>query len=119
MENHSSSTVAFIKNRRASLISAIFLMATSAIGPGFITQTATFTVTLGTAFGFGILASIIIDFVVQQNIWRVVALTKMNSSDIANSTIPFSGYILAILIIFGGLVFNIGNIAGAGLGLNA
>lgn len=119
MENHSSSTVAFVKNRRASLISAIFLMATSAIGPGFITQTATFTVTLGTAFGFGILASIIIDFVVQQNIWRVVALTKMNSSDIANSTIPFSGYILAILIIFGGLVFNIGNIAGAGLGLNA
>ena len=119
MENHSSSTVAFVKNRRASLISAIFLMATSAIGPGFITQTATFTVTLGTAFGFGILASIIIDFVVQQNIWRVVALTKMNSSDIANSTIPFSGYILAILVIFGGLVFNIGNIAGAGLGLNA
>ncbi|MWN32788.1 hypothetical protein GQ597_02105 [Gilliamella sp. Pra-s65] len=119
MENHSSSTVAFVKNRRASLISAIFLMATSAIGPGFITQTATFTVTLGTAFGFGILASIIIDFVVQQNIWRVVALTKMNSSDIANATIPFSGYVLAVLIIFGGLVFNIGNIAGAGLGLNA
>ncbi|WP_368669139.1 NRAMP family divalent metal transporter [Gilliamella sp. Lep-s5] len=119
MENHSSNTVAFVKNRRASLISAIFLMATSAIGPGFITQTATFTVTLGTAFGFGILASIIIDFVVQQNIWRVVALTKMNSSDIANATIPFSGYLLAVLIIFGGLVFNIGNIAGAGLGLNA
>lgn len=119
MENHSSSTVAFVKNRRSSLISAIFLMATSAIGPGFITQTATFTVTLGTAFAFGILASIIIDFVVQQNIWRVVALTKMNSSDIANATIPFSGYVLAVLIIFGGLVFNIGNIAGAGLGLNA
>ncbi|OCG17050.1 hypothetical protein A9G28_03830 [Gilliamella sp. Fer1-1] len=118
-QDHSSSAVAFVKNRRASLISAIFLMATSAIGPGFITQTATFTVTLGTAFGFGILASIIIDFVVQQNIWRIVALTKMNSSDIANATIPFSGYVLAVLIIFGGLVFNIGNIAGAGLGLNA
>lgn len=120
MENHSNSTtVVFVKNRRASLISAIFLMATSAIGPGFITQTATFTVTLGNAFGFGILASIIIDFVVQQNIWRVVSLTKMYSSDIANATIPGSGYLLAILVIFGGLVFNIGNIAGAGLGLNA
>ena len=45
-------------------------MATSAIGPGFITQTATFTATLGVAFAFGILASILIDFVVQQNIWR-------------------------------------------------
>ncbi|EJD6378702.1 divalent metal cation transporter [Providencia rettgeri] len=108
-----------MKNRRSSLISAIFLMATSAIGPGFITQTATFTVTLGAAFAFGILASIVIDFIVQQNIWRVVTLTKMHSSEIANATIPGSGYLLAILVIFGGLIFNIGNIAGAGLGLNA
>lgn len=115
----SSNTAEFVKNRRSSLISAIFLMATSAIGPGFITQTATFTVTLGAAFAFGILASIVIDFVVQQNIWRVVTLTKMHSSDIANQAIPGSGYVLAVLIIFGGLIFNIGNIAGAGLGLNA
>ncbi|HEM8209496.1 NRAMP family divalent metal transporter [Providencia rettgeri] len=112
-------TVEYVKSRRSSLISAIFLMATSAIGPGFITQTATFTVTLGAAFAFGILASIVIDFIVQQNIWRVVTLTKMHSSEIANATIPGSGYLLAILVIFGGLIFNIGNIAGAGLGLNA
>lgn len=114
-----TNTAEFVKNRRTSLIGAIFLMATSAIGPGFITQTATFTVTLGAAFAFGILASIIIDFVVQQNIWRVVTLTKMHSSEIANATIPGSGYLLAVLVIFGGLIFNVGNIAGAGLGLNA
>ncbi|EPL9568583.1 NRAMP family divalent metal transporter [Providencia rettgeri] len=113
------STAEYVKSRRSSLISAIFLMATSAIGPGFITQTATFTVALGAAFAFGILASIVIDFIVQQNIWRVVTLTKMHSSEIANATIPGSGYVLAVLVIFGGLVFNIGNIAGAGLGLNA
>ncbi|EHZ6872401.1 MULTISPECIES: NRAMP family divalent metal transporter [Providencia] len=113
------STAEYVKSRRSSLISAIFLMATSAIGPGFITQTATFTVTLGAAFAFGILASIVIDFIVQQNIWRVVTLTKMHSSEIANATIPGSGYLLAILVIFGGLIFNVGNIAGAGLGLNA
>lgn len=112
-------TAEYVKSRRSSLISAIFLMATSAIGPGFITQTATFTVTLGAAFAFGILASIVIDFIVQQNIWRVVTLTEMHSSEIANATIPGSGYLLAILVIFGGLIFNIGNIAGAGLGLNA
>lgn len=112
-------TAEYVKSRRSSLISAIFLMATSAIGPGFITQTATFTVALGAAFAFGILASIVIDFVVQQNIWRVVTVTKMHSSEIANATIPGSGYVLAVLVIFGGLVFNIGNIAGAGLGLNA
>ena len=35
---------------RSGLVAAIFLMATSAIGPGFITQTATFTAQLGAAF---------------------------------------------------------------------
>ncbi|MCT4701383.1 divalent metal cation transporter [Enterobacteriaceae bacterium H20N1] len=109
----------FIQKRRSSLMAAIFLMATSAIGPGFITQTATFTATMGAAFAFGILASIIIDFVVQQNIWRVVTVTRMRASDVANEALPGSGYLLAVLVIFGGLVFNVGNIAGAGLGLNA
>ncbi|MDQ7987569.1 divalent metal cation transporter [Pseudomonas sp. G34] len=112
-------TADFARSRRSSLIAAIFLMATSAIGPGFITQTATFTATMGAAFAFGILASILIDFVVQLNVWRIVTLTRMRASDIANAAIPGSGYLLALLVIFGGLVFNVGNIAGAGLGLNA
>lgn len=109
----------FGKARRSSLIAAIFLMATSATGPGFITQTATFTATLGAAFAFGILVSILIDFVVQLNIWNIVAITRMRASDLANAAVPGSGYLLAVLVIFGGLVFNVGNIAGAGLGLNA
>lgn len=109
----------FTKARRSSLIAAIFMMATSAIGPGFITQTATFTANIGAAFAFGILASILIDFVVQLNVWRIVSLTRMRAADLANRAIPGSGYLLAVLVIFGGLVFNVGNIAGAGLGLNA
>ena len=108
-----------VKSRRAALVAAIFLMATSAIGPGFITQTATFTSQLGAAFAFAILASILIDFVVQLNIWRIVTLTKMRASDIANAAIPGTGYLLAVLVIVGGLFFNIGNIGGSGLGLNA
>ena len=108
-----------VKSRRSALIAAIFLMATSAIGPGFITQTATFTTKLGAAFAFGILASILIDFVVQLNIWRIVTLTRMRASDVANAAIPGSGYLLAVLVIVGGLFFNIGNIGGTGLGLNA
>ena len=115
----SPTTSDFTRSRRSSLIAAIFLMATSAIGPGFITQTATFTATMGAAFAFGILASILIDFVVQLNVWRIVTLTRMRASDLANAAIPGSGYLLAVLVIFGGLVFNVGNIAGAGLGLNA
>ena len=107
------------KSRRSALMAAIFLMSMSAVGPGFITQTATFTVKLGAAFAFGILVSILIDFVVQANIWRIVTITKMRASDIANAAIPGSGYLLAVLVIIGGLFFNIGNIGGAGLGFNA
>ncbi|MBA1228162.1 divalent metal cation transporter [Pseudomonas viridiflava] len=112
-------TQEFTKARRASLIAAIFMMATSAIGPGFLTQTATFTATLGAAFAFGILVSILIDFVVQLNVWRIVSLTKMRAADLANAAIPGSGYLLTVLVLCGGLVFMLGNIAGAGLGLNA
>jgi len=114
-----TTTQAFTKARRSSLIAAVFMMATSAIGPGFLTQTATFTATLGAAFAFGILASILIDFVVQLNVWRIVSLTKMRAADLANVAIPGSGYLLTVLVLTGGLVFMLGNIAGAGLGLNA
>ncbi|WP_244486551.1 NRAMP family divalent metal transporter [Aureimonas sp. Leaf324] len=107
------------ESKRFALISAVFLMATAASGPGFITQTATFTQTMGAAFAFGILASVIIDYIVQINIWRIVAATRMRASDIANAAIPGSGYLLAFLVILGGLFFNIANVAGAGLGLNA
>jgi Mn2+/Fe2+ NRAMP family transporter len=110
---------AFAKARRASLVAAIFMMATSAMGPGFLTQTATFTATLGSAFAFGILASILIDFVVQLNVWRIVSLTRMRAADLANAALPGSGYLLTLLVLCGGLVFMLGNIAGAGLGLNA
>lgn len=109
---------AFAKSRRRSLLGALFLMATSAIGPGFITQTATFTAQLGAAFAFGILASVLIDLAVQLNIWRMVTVTGKRASVLANEALRGSGFVLAVLIVLGGLVFNIGNIAGAGLGLN-
>lgn len=92
-------------------------MATSAIGPGFITQTTVFTQQLLTSFGFIILCSILLDIAAQLNIWRIVAVTEKPAQDIANAVIPGSGYLLAILIVIGGLAFNIGNVAGAGLGI--
>jgi Mn2+/Fe2+ NRAMP family transporter len=66
----------FLSDRQWAIVASIFMMATSAMGPGFLTQTAVFTVKLGAAFGFAILVSILIDYVVQQNIWRVVTLRK-------------------------------------------
>jgi Mn2+/Fe2+ NRAMP family transporter len=99
------------------LLGSAFLMATSAIGPGFITQTTVFTQQLGTSFGFIILCSIIIDIIVQLNIWRVVSVSGLRAQDLANRFIFGSGYLLAALVVIGGLAFNIGNVAGAALGI--
>lgn len=100
------------------ILGAAFLMATSAVGPGFLTQTTVFTKQLLASFGFVILLSVILDIFAQLNIWRVLTVSGKRGQDVANETIKGSGYVLASLIAVGGLVFNIGNIAGCGLGLN-
>ncbi len=104
---------------RSKFLGAMFLMSTSAIGPGFITQTTTFTSQLKAAFAFAILASIAVDIAIQLNVWRVVGVAGRRAQDLANSVVPGAGYLLAGLDVLGGLVFNIGNIAGTSLGLKA
>ncbi|MFZ1677683.1 MAG: NRAMP family divalent metal transporter [Saprospiraceae bacterium] len=103
--------------RHSAILGAAFLMATSAIGPGFLTQTSLFTERLLTSFGFVILISILIDICIQLNIWRIVVASETHAQDLANKVFPGLGYFLALLIAFGGLVFNIGNIAGCALGI--
>lgn len=104
-----------MKNKNA-IIGAAFLMATSAIGPGFLTQTTVFTQQLTANFGFVILLSILLDIGTQLNIWRVVSVSRKPAQDLANELFFGLGYLLAFLIVIGGLAFNIGNVAGAGLG---
>lgn len=108
------------KNTNLSiLLGAAFLMATSAIGPGFSTQTATYTGSLGATFGFVILVSVICSLIAQLNIWRVICVSGLRGQDIANKVAPGLGYIIALLVAMGGLVFNIGNVGGASIGLKA
>ncbi|HWI49091.1 MAG TPA: NRAMP family divalent metal transporter [Rummeliibacillus sp.] len=107
------------KTNWSVLLGAAFLMATSSIGPGFLTQTTVFTQQLGASFGFVILVSLLLDIFAQLNIWRIIVVTGLRGQEIANKVLPGLGVFLAILIVFGGLAFNIGNVAGAGLGLNA
>lgn len=104
------------KNNLSVLLGAAFLMATSAIGPGFMTQTAVFTKDMGATFGFVILASVIMSFVAQLNVWRVLAVSKIRGQDIANKVLPGLGYFITFLVCLGGLAFNIGNVGGAALG---
>ncbi|MGO3076645.1 NRAMP family divalent metal transporter [Corynebacterium variabile] len=97
----------------------MFLMATSAIGPGFLTQTSVFTAQMGAALGFAILISILIDIAVQLNVWRVLTVSGKRANELGNIVLPGLGWALAALVFIGGVAFNIGNIAGAGLGTNA
>ena len=99
------------------LLGAAFLMATSAIGPGFLTQTTVFTQSLAASFGFVILVSIILDIFAQTNVWRIIAVSEKRGQEIANLVLPGLGYFIAFLVVLGGLAFNIGNIGGAGLGM--
>lgn len=105
-------------NVSSVILGAAFLMATSAVGPGFLTQTALFTKRLMASFAFVILLSVILDVIAQLNIWRILTVTGKRGQELANDTVPGSGYLLAALVVFGGVAFNVGNVAGCGLGLN-
>jgi Mn2+/Fe2+ NRAMP family transporter len=103
--------------KNSAILGAAFLMATSAIGPGFLNNTSVFTQQLLTSFGFVILISILIDIGAQLNIWRIITVSEDRAQDLSNKLLPGLGHVLAILVAFGGLAFNVGNIAGCGLGL--
>ncbi|RPI28701.1 MAG: divalent metal cation transporter [Acidobacteria bacterium] len=108
-----------INNHKSSILGAAFLMATSAIGPGFLTQTAVFTEQYLASFGFIILLTILIDLAVQLNVWTIIGVSGLRGQDVSNRLLPGLGFLVAGLVALGGLAFNIGNVAGAGLGLQA
>ena len=103
--------------KQQAILGAAFLMATSAIGPGFLTQTTVFTQQLLSSFGFVILLSILLDIGAQLNVWRIVVVSTKRAPVIANELLPGLGYLITGLIVIGGLAFNIGNIGGCGLGV--
>lgn len=108
-----------LKQTARLLLGAAFLMATSAIGPGFLTQTAVFTEKFKKDFAFIILASVLIDIGIQLNLWRIICVSGKRAQELADTLIKGLGFFLTILIVLGGLIFNIGNFAGCGLGINA
>lgn len=106
------------KKDLTALMGAAFIMATSAIGPGFLTQTAKFTELYGASFGFVVLMTTIFFVGAQLNVWRIIGVSGLRGQDIANKVLPGLGYFIAILVGIGGLAFNIGNVGGAALGVN-
>lgn len=108
-----------LASKRSTLLGAMFLMSTAAIGPGFLTQTADFTNQIGAAFAFAIVISIIVDIALQLNIWRVIGISGQRAHSLGNLVLPGLGWLMSIFIVIGGLVFNIGNLSGAGLGTDS
>ncbi|ERT68964.1 hypothetical protein HMPREF0202_01131 [Cetobacterium somerae ATCC BAA-474] len=101
-----------------AVLGAAFLMAMSAVGPGFLTQASIFTEQFKANFAFSILVSIVITLIVQLNISRIIGVSGLRGQDLANKIVPGLGYLIATLIVLGGFAFNIGNVGGAALGLN-
>ena len=97
-----------------SILNGYFIYWTS-----ILNSNGSFTEQFLASFAFAILASILIDIGAQINIWRVITVVGKGGQDIANDVFKGLGTFIAILIAIGGLAFNIGNVAGAGLGLNA
>src|SRR5215204_298334 len=102
-----------------TLTGAAFLMAVSAIGPGFLTQTTTFTERLGATMAFAILVSIVVDIGAQLNTWRVVCVSGKRGHEVADAVVPGLGYLVTTVIVAGSFIFNIGNFNGCALGLRA
>ncbi|HRN54556.1 MAG TPA: hypothetical protein PK788_13755, partial [Gemmatimonadaceae bacterium] len=81
--------------RTGVLLGAAFLMATSAIGPGFLTQTAVFTERLGPSFAFAILISVLVDIAAQVSIWRVLTISGKRATEVGNAVFRGVGTLLA------------------------
>lgn len=107
------------KKNLSVILGAAFLMATSAIGPGFLTQTATFTAQYMASFAFVIVCVICMDIIAQLNVWSIIGVSGLRGQEIAGKVVPGLGVFLAMLVTLGGLAFNIGNVGGVSLGLNA
>lgn len=105
--------------QRGTVLGAAFLMAASAVGPGFLIQTTRFSAEGGLSFLYVILLVTLADIVTKANIWSVVGAAKLTGAEIADRIRKGLGAVLTVMIAIGGLAFNVGNIGGVALGLSA
>ena len=104
--------------QKKAILSVAFLMATTSVGPGFLTQTAVFTNIYKVDMAFPVFASMFITFGIVMNLWRIVGVSGLRIQDIANKVAPGMGYVVGILLALGAVAFNFGNVSGAALGIN-
>ena len=100
------------------IFSVAFLMATTSVGPGFLTQNSMFTNIHKTDMAFPVFIAMIFTLGIVMNLWRIVGVSGMRIQDIANKIAPGMGYVVGILLSLGAVAFNFGNVSGAALGIN-
>ena len=105
--------------RRFAALGAAFLLAASAVGPGFLIQTTRFSAEGGQPFFYAVLLVTLADIVTKANIWSVVGAAGLTGAQIADRVQKGLGTVLTVAVVIGGLAFNTGNIGGAALGLSA
>ena len=76
------------KNNNSILLGAALLMATSAVGPGFLTQSATFTATYMNQLTIVIILVICMDIITQMNVWSTVGVSGKRAQDLAYEVLP-------------------------------
>ena len=104
---------------RSGALGAAFLLAASAVGPGFLIQTSRFSAQGLLPFFYVVLFVTLADIVTKANIWSVVGASGLSGPAIANRVQNGLGTALTVLVALGGLAFNVGNIGGIALGLSA
>lgn len=103
---------------RNKIFSAVFLMASASIGPLFLMSTADLTIQFYERLAFVIIITGIIELGIQMNIWRILTVAKTPAHLVINKIIPNFGTFMSVVVLLGGIAFNIINILGLGIGIS-
>ena len=103
---------------KRKIFSAIFLMASASIGPLFLLSTAEDTFQFKENLAFIIIMTAIIELGIQMNVWRILTTVNQPANIVIEKIIPKSLPFTSVLILLGGVAFNILNIAGLGIGMS-
>ncbi len=107
------------REQRRAAIGAAFLLAAAAAGPSLMIQLPRFGAQIGLPFLYAILFVTLADIAAKANIWAIVGASGLTGAEIADRVKKGLGAVLSAIVAFGGLAFNVGNIGGTALGLNA
>lgn len=90
------------KSSLGVLIGSAFILATSSVGPAFLTQTAQFTSDYRENFALGIFIAILFSWIAQLNFSRIIGVSNLRGQEIANTIKPGLGTILGFIVAAGG-----------------